>query len=418
MNKRAVRLIVLSSLVLVGAVAAALLAAPIWSRGRLGSIPTVVVQRGTFVDYLQVRGEIRPVRSMTLTAPSSGTDMQIVELAANGATVAPGDVVVQFDPTTQQRAIEQRRSEVKQAEAEIAKVETEAGRRMQAADAELAQARSALERARLDVTGAELIPRVEAEKRSLLRANAELQVAALERKVEGERMVAAADVAIARQKRDKALFDLAEAERTMGSLTLRAPAAGTISLLPNFRAGGPMSASPPEFKRGDRVFFGAAIAELPDLTSIKMTCRLDEADRARVQSGTPVLVRVDAVPDRELTARIADIGMMARPDFSSWPPARNFDAVIAIEDADPRLRTGMSASARIEMNRLANVFVVPVASVFQAGGATIVYVVESGSASPRTVTVLRRGRDQVAIQSGLSEGERISLRDLASGESQ
>ena len=31
--------------------------------------------------------------------------------------------------------------------------------------------------------------------------------------------------------------------------------------------------------------------------------------------------------------------------------------------------------------------------------------------------LLRRGRDQVAIQSGLEEGERLSLRDLA-GESQ
>ncbi len=283
MNRTVARLMLVTTIV--GAVAAVVLAAPRWSRGRLGAIPTAVVQRGVFVDYLQVRGEIRPVRSIVLTAPSSGTDMQIVGLAANGATVAPGDVVVEFDPTTQLRAIEQRRSEVKQAEAEIAKVETEARRRTQAADTELAQARSALERARLDVAGAELVPRVEAEKRALLLANAELQVAAVTRKVDGEQLVAAADVALARQKRDKAEFDLAEAERTMESLTLRAPAAGTIALLPNFRAGGPMAGSPPEFKRGDRVFFGAPIVELPDLTSVQMTSRLDEADRARVQSG-------------------------------------------------------------------------------------------------------------------------------------
>ncbi len=388
-------------------------AAPRWSRASAGAIPTAVVQKGTFVDYLQVRGEIRPVRSIVLTAPSSGIDMQIVELAPNGATVAAGDPVVQFDPTTQLRTIEQRRSELKQAESEIDRIETESARRIQAAQTELTTARSAVERARLDAAGADLIPRVEAEKRALLLANAELQVAALERKVEGERVVVDADVTIARQKRDKAQYDVAEAERALESLSLRAPAAGTISLLPNFRAGGPMVASPPEFRRGDRVFFGAAIAELPDLTSIRMTCRLDEADRARVQVGAAVLVRVDAVPDRELEARIADIGMMARPDFSSFPPARNFDVAIAIDGADPRLRSGMSASARIEMNRLPDVLLVPAAAVFQAGGASVVYVVAGGSTSPRAVTVLRRGRDQVAIQSGLSEGDRISLRDLA-----
>jgi multidrug efflux pump subunit AcrA (membrane-fusion protein) len=388
---------------------------PLWSRDRLGSIPATVVQRGTFVDYLQVRGEIRPVRSTVLTAPSSGTDLQIVELGANGATVSPGDVVVQFDVTTQQRAVEQRRSELKQAESEAEKVQTESKRRLQAADAELAQARSALTRARLDLAGAELVSRVEADKRALLLANAQLQVDALERKVEGERIAAAAETAIARQKREKAQFDVAETEHIIDSLTLRAPAAGTISLLPNFRAGGPMSGSPPEFKRGDRVYFGAAIAELPDLSSVQMTCRLDEADRARIQTGTAVLVRVDAVPDRELNARIGDIALMARPDFSSFPPVRNFDVVVAIADADPRLRSGMNASARIEMNRLPDVIVVPAAAVFQAGGTTVAYVIEGGSTSPRPVNVLRRGRDQVAIQSGLREGERIALRDLGAG---
>ena len=171
MNIRWTRLAVVVALI--GASAIAVLAAPLWSRGRLGSISTVPVEKGTFVDYLQVRGEIRPVRSIVMTAPAAGSDMQIIELAANGAAVAPGDVVVQFDPTVQQRQIEQRRSELKQAEAEVDKIETESRRRRQAADTELTQARSALERARLDVSGAEMVPRVEAEKRELLLANAD-----------------------------------------------------------------------------------------------------------------------------------------------------------------------------------------------------------------------------------------------------
>jgi HlyD family secretion protein len=386
-----------------------------WTGGSLAGVPTTVVQKGTFVDYLQVRGEVRPVRSIVLTAPSSGADMQILNIANNGAAVKHGDLVVQFDSTTQQRAIEQRRSELKQAAAEIQKIDAESQRRTQAASAELEQARSAVARARLDAAGADLISRVEAEKRQLQLANAELQVKALEQKVNGERMAAAADLAIARQKRDKAQNDLLETERIMESLTLEAPAAGTVSLLPNFRAGGPMNASPPEFKRGDRVFFGAMIAELPDLSAVQMTCRLDEADRARVQEGAPVLIKVDALPDRELKARIGSIGLMARPDFSSWPPVRNFDAVIAIDEVDERLRSGMSATARIEMNRIADTLIVPAAAVFQTGGSNVVYVVDGGSVSVRPVTILRRGRDQIAIQSGLAAGERIALRDLALG---
>lgn len=381
------------------------------TRTGASALPTTVVQKGAFVDYLQARGEIRPVRSTLMTAPSSGADMQILELVANGSTVAPGDVVVQFDTTTQQRMLEQKRSELKQTDSEIGKAEAEGTRRVQAAEAELAQARSAAERARLDTQGADLVARVEAEKRTLLLTNAEYQVEGLQEKVEGERAAAAAEVALQRQKRNKAQYNVDETERIIAALTLRAPAAGTISILPNFRAGGPFTRAAPEFRRGDRVWFGAPIAELPDLSAIQMTCRLDEADRARVGAGTRVLVRVDAVPDRELPASIRDISAAARPDFSTFPPVRNFDVLVALGEIDARLRTGMSASARIELHRLDNVIVLPSGAVFQVNGAPAVYVVKGGATQARPVTVLRRGRDQVAIAAGVEEGERVSLRD-------
>jgi multidrug resistance efflux pump len=403
------------AVVLLMAIAASALAINAWSRDSPGGIPTTVARKGSFVDYLPLRGEIRPVRSVVLTAPSSGTDLQILQLVANGSAVAAGDVVVQFDSTAQQRTLEQKRSELKQAESEIDKVETEGQRRLQAVEAELAQARSAASRARLDIGRVELVSRVEGEKLALLLSSAEHHVKGLEQKVSGERAAVAADLAIVRQKRDKAQSDVADTDRIIGSLTVRAPAAGTISILPNMRAGGPMSRTAPEFRRGDRVWFGAAIAELPDLTAVQLTCRLDEADRARVQKGTRVLVRVDAIPDRELPAAIKDIAMVAKPDFTSFPPVRNFDAVVALDEVDPRLRTGMSASARVELNRLDGVIVVPSPAIFQVDGATVAYVVADGTTEKRTVTVLRRGRDEIAIASGLDEGERIALRDPTAG---
>ena len=385
------------------------------TRGSTTSVPTTVVQKGSFVDYLSVRGEIRPARSVVLTAPSSGADLQILQLAANGASVSRGEVVIQFDSTVQQRTLDQRRSDLKQAESEVDKAETEGRQRVQAVEAELSQARSAAERARLDIARTELVSKVEAEKLTLLLANAELQVKGLQQKVNGERIAAAATVAIARQKRDKARSDVADTERIIDSMAVRAPASGTISLLPNMRAGGPMSRSAPEFRRGDRVWFGAAIAELPDLSAVQMTCRLDEADRARVQRDTRVLVKVDALPDRELAASIRDIAMVAKPDFTTFPPVRNFDAIIALKEGDPRLRTGMSASARIELNRLDDVIVVPTSAIFQVDGATVAYVVDGGRTKLRPVNLLRRGRDETAVASGLHEGERIALRDPTTG---
>ena len=77
----------------------------------------MVVEKSTFVNTLEVRGEIRPVRSVVLTAPSSGgSDLQIINIAANGAAVKTGDVVIQFDTTAPQRLLDQRRSDLQTAD--------------------------------------------------------------------------------------------------------------------------------------------------------------------------------------------------------------------------------------------------------------------------------------------------------------
>jgi HlyD family secretion protein len=380
---------------------------------------TAVVERGPFIDYLPVRGEIRPEKSIVLSAPSAGGgDMQIIQLVANGASVRAGEVLVVFDSTNQQRTLEQKTSELKQAHSELDRARTEQQRRVRAVEAELQQARSTAARHRLDLDAAELLSKVDAEKRAITVANAERLVKELEEKVAAEREIGAADVAIAQQKVDKMRYDLEETERIIASFSLKAPRDGMVSLLQNFRAGGPMSRTAPEFRRGDRAWSGAGIAELPDLSSVRMTLRVDEADRARLTVGGSTRVRVDAVPDREFNARISDISLVATPDFTSFPPVRNFDVNVALTESDERLRSGMSATARIELDRIDSALLVPAASVTERDGRSVVYVAAGETFEERPVKVLRRGRERIAIESGVTEGEHVALQPPAAVESE
>ena len=405
MKKRTLLIALLAVIVVSGAGVARL------RRDKGPSLPSAPVTKGTFIDYLQLRGEIRPIRSVTLTAPSSGSDLQIVELAKNGSPVNAGDVVIQFDTTMQQRTLEQKQSELKQAESEIQKAEAEQRRREQTAQTDLEQARGAAERARIDLAKREMLSPREGQKLTIVVSNAEQKVKELTKKVGAERASAEADVTIARQKRDKAQFDVKDTERIIAAMTIRAPTAGSINLLPNYRASAMFSSSAPEFRAGDRAYFGAPIAELPDLSTVQMSCRIDEEDRARVQTGRATLVRVDAIPNHELKGTVADITMMAKPDFRTWPATRNFDIIVTLEDTDAKLRPGMSASARVELEHLPGVLLVPSTAVFQRGRATMAYVVKGSTLEPRTVTVLRRGRDQIALASGVREGEHVATKD-------
>ena len=136
--------------------------------------------------------------------------------------------------------------------------ESEARRRVQAAEASLAELQSIAQRARLDLT-IELSSKVDGNK---------LAVADAEEKVRAQQLEGEHDVAIVRQKRDKAAFDITDAERIIASLSMKSPATGQISLMPNYRNSGP-GPDGAEFKRGDRAWFGAPIAEYPDLSTIR-----------------------------------------------------------------------------------------------------------------------------------------------------
>jgi len=82
--------------------------------GTIPNLPLAEVKTGEFVDTLEIRGEIRPLKSIVLTSPLQSGELQIVKLARNGTMVKPGDIVVDFDGSTLQRTIQEKQSELKQ----------------------------------------------------------------------------------------------------------------------------------------------------------------------------------------------------------------------------------------------------------------------------------------------------------------
>ena len=63
-------------------------------------LSTADVKRKEFVEYLEVKGEVKALRSVVIAAPYGAGDLQIMKLSTNGAKVKKGDVLVEFDNTT------------------------------------------------------------------------------------------------------------------------------------------------------------------------------------------------------------------------------------------------------------------------------------------------------------------------------
>ena len=373
-------------------------------------LPTAEVTRGEFVDYVELRGDIRAGRSVVLSAPMQSGELQIVKLSKNGTAVRPGDVVVEFDSTTLKRTVQEKQSELRQAEAEIEQARGQAAIADEQNRTAVLKARYDVDRAKLDVGQRDVIARLDYEKAKLALADAEQRLREAEEKARADRAAAAADRRSRQRKREKVQGDLARAERSLAALQLTATASGIVSIMPNFRAGGPFG-SEQEFREGDRAWSGANIVELPDTATLHLMTRLDESDRGRLKIGQRATVKIDAVPDGEFKANVSEISVLARVDFSSgWPPPRNFDLKLALPDADPRIKPGMSATARIAVGSLPGALLVPAEAVFVVGGRPTVFRQARSAFEPVTVTVARRGRDQIALASGVSPGDRVSLK--------
>jgi multidrug efflux pump subunit AcrA (membrane-fusion protein) len=166
-----------------------------------------------------------------------------------------------------------------------------------------------------------------------------------------------------------------------------------------------------EFREGDRAWPGASILEMPDLSSIHLEARLEEADRGRLNPGQDATIRIEAVPGRDFKARIDRISLLARADFSSgWPPPRNFDLGLVLLEVDPRIRPGMTAVARISTERIPGVTLVPAEAIFQRDGSPVVYKLSGSEFEEQIVEVSRRGREQAIVTKGVAPGDRIATR--------
>jgi multidrug efflux pump subunit AcrA (membrane-fusion protein) len=379
-------------------------------RGSAPDLPTVEVKKGEFVDAIEIRGDIRPRKSVVLAAPMQSGELQIVKLPKNGAVVKAGDVVVEFDGSTLRRTMQEKQSELKQAEAEIEQTIAQSRITQEQNATELMRAKYNIERAKLDVQRGDTVSRLENEQAKLALQDAEQRLRELEAKVKSDETSSEADLSTKRRKREKALFDLQRAERGLQNLQLKAPVDGMVNILPNYRSGGPFGGGEVEFREGDRAWPGAAILELPDLSSVHLEARLDEADRGRLNLGQEAAIRIQAIPDREFKATIERISVLARADFSSWPPTRLFDLGLILTDPDPKIRPNMSAVARIAVDRVPDVVLVPSETVFQRDGYPVVYKLDGSEFVEQRVEVKRRGREQSIVASGVEPGDQIATR--------
>jgi RND family efflux transporter MFP subunit len=394
---------------LIGAIA--LLSAGLVGAARLSqkvpTIATIDVKESEFVEVQQFRGEVKALRSIAITAPSEAGELQVVAIVNDGALVKKGDVIVVFDKTKTEQELAQHRSSLKTAQAEIEQVRAEARLTTEAEVTAVMKARYQVEATRLEAGKQEIVSRIEGEKAKLNVSDAEQRLREAEEKQASNLTVSRAKVQSKLQAKKKTEYDLNRAERTLTVMTVKAPADGLLSLTQQWNPNGQAT-----LKAGDRAWPGVSIAELPDMSTLRVTARVDETERGRLKSGQPVSVLMDAIPDRQFNGHIDQISTIASPDASViWPMVRNFTLTVVVDESDPRIRPAMTSQITVVIDRIPKSIVVPPRAVFQKSTGFVVYMLNGSKFVERAVEIERRAGEQVLVGKGLRVGDRIALED-------
>ncbi len=372
------------------------------------NIPTGEVKRKEFVDYLEIKGELKAKRSVIITAPYGAGDLQILNIVANAAKVKKGDVLVQFDATTVNQKLAQDKSALTSAEAEIQQARAAAKLKEEQDLTDVMSAKFAAEKARLDASKQEILSIIEGEQAKLKLADAQQKLKETEAKLKADRASAGSDMVSKKQKYDQAAYQVQLDEKSQALLTLRAPLDGVVALQDHWEPQG----GPTPFKSGDRAWPGAGLLELPDATALKISARIEEAERGQLNVGQTAKVLFDALPDRSFVGKVETISPTASLDFTAgWPIPRNFSVELSLSELDPRMTPGMGAQVRVAVARVPDGIVIPARALFRKAGRTVVYAKRGSKYQETDVEVSRKSGDEVLIAKGIQAGTTLALKD-------
>jgi HlyD family secretion protein len=232
-------------------------------------------------------------------------------------------------------------------------------------------------------------------------AAAQAQVAQAESALDRlKRGASAAQVEVAQAAVDQAQLGVEQAKRRLENTRITAPWDGVITAV---------NAVEGTLASG----LGGPAIQIADTGKYHLDVQVDELDVAGLAEGQTVTVEVDALPEQELTGSVISIAPAAAATATGGV---SYKVRIDIDPADVQLRAGMSATANILANSRQNVLLIPnrAVQIQRDNGLTFVERLADGVPQKVEVRLGLRTEQQSEVREGLAEGDQVIIRNRSS----
>jgi HlyD family secretion protein len=383
--------IIIASIVIL-AIAASIVASVYARRSDAPEVQTAKVEKRNLLESkVTANGEVRPIQLINLTAEVAGrvTDVFVKE----GDLVKKGQKIVRLDPTQQESSVSIQEAALRASQADVQNQNAAinvAENAINTARASLLSAQADLDRAKVDQNNAEIE----------LKRNTELLEAQIVSRSVYDTAKARFDSATASVNAAKARVEQANVQIKEAQLRVDQAKAALLSSQARVAQQKANLRSSADFlnktvqvasiegvianKPVDVGTFAVAnlqstpLVIIADMSVINVEVRVDETDISNVQVGQRVMVKVDALGEKELEGIVQERAASAvtksgqnisQTATSGTQEAKEFKVVIRLsnltQENRDRLRPGMSATATIFTDKRENVIAIPLQALVE-----------------------------------------------------
>lgn len=262
--------------------------------------------------------------------------MKIIGILKHGSIVQQGDSIIQLDATEIKKYIIDRESQLETQRAVLEKIQVNQSNRESDLESSLNSELASYNLKKLELEST----RFESERTKKIKQlefeQAKISLKKVKEQKELDKTIAADELKIEKIKLAQLQNEIKSAYDILPALTIRSPISGIFQIENNRRTG-------EMIKIGDELYRGNTLANVPDLTWMKVNTYISENDFLKIKLGQKVIVRLDALPKVAFEGEINYIGKLCHlKDEKSRQ--KIFDVEVNLLKPDERLKPGMTVS--------------------------------------------------------------------------
>ncbi|MCH1496091.1 MAG: HlyD family efflux transporter periplasmic adaptor subunit [Rubripirellula sp.] len=201
--------------------------------------------------------------------------------------------------------------------------------------------------------------------------------------------------------------ELAEIEEQIALCRITAPVQGQVVYEQNRRS----TSTTILIEEGAPVRERQVIINLPDPSKMKVIAKVHESRIGFITKGQVAELRLDSLLDVPLTGTVVEVSEYPLPPISVYMShVKEYEVSIRIDNPPLDLRPGMTAEAKILVDRMDDVLQLPIEAIQERDDKFYCAIpIDDGSIETRELKVGKANETSLVVESGIQVGEEVIL---------